>query len=91
MLEGSAAARPSVTRLRRAPHPRDNPLLRGDGEDLAQHATMESAIAREKRGRMWLRRWKLELIKRDNLGWCDLAEDLGFPPLEATGFPLSRG
>jgi putative endonuclease len=56
-----------------------------------QHATMEHAIVREKRIKKWLRRWKLELIERDNLGWRDLAEDLGFPPLEPTGSPLSRG
>jgi len=32
-----------------------------------------------------------DLIERDNLGWHDLAEDLGFAPLEPTGSPLSRG
>ena len=47
-----------------------------------QHATMESAIVREKRIKKWLRRWKIELIEKDNLGWRDLAEDFGFPPLE---------
>ncbi|OYW45319.1 MAG: endonuclease [Sphingomonadales bacterium 32-68-7] len=56
-----------------------------------QHATMEHAIVREKRIKKWLRVWKLELIERDNLGWRDLAEDYGFPPLEPTGSPLSRG
>ena len=56
-----------------------------------QHSTMEHAITREKRIKKWLRVWKLELIERDNLGWCDLAEDLGFPSLEPTGSPLSRG
>ena len=56
-----------------------------------QHATMEHAIVREKRIKKWLRVWKLELIERDNLGWRDLAEDLGFAPLEPTGSPLSRG
>ena len=56
-----------------------------------QHSTMEHAIVREKRIKKWLRRWKMELIERDNLGWRDLAEDLGFPPLEPTGSPLSRG
>jgi putative endonuclease len=52
---------------------------------------MEHAIVREKRIKKWLRVWKLELIERDNLAWRDLAEDLGFPPLEPTGSPLSRG
>lgn len=56
-----------------------------------QHSTMQHAIVREKRIKKWLRVWKLELIERDNLGWCDLAEDFGFPPLEPTGSPLSRG
>lgn len=55
-----------------------------------QHATMEHAIVREKRIKKWLRRWKIELIERDNLGWRDLAEELGFAPLEPTGSPLSR-
>ena len=56
-----------------------------------QHSTMDHAITREKRIKKWFRVWKLELIERDNLGWRDLAEDLGFPPLEPTGSPLSRG
>ena len=55
-----------------------------------QHSTMDHAITREKRIKKWLRVWKLELIERDNLGWRDLAENLGFPPLEPTGSPLSR-
>ena len=55
------------------------------------HSTMEHAIVREKRIKKWLRRWKMELIEKDNLGWRDLAEDLGFAPLEPTGSPLSRG
>ena len=56
-----------------------------------QHSTMEHAIIREKRIKKWLRVWKLELIERDNLGWRDLAVDLGFQPLEPTGSPRSRG
>jgi putative endonuclease len=56
-----------------------------------QHATMEHAIFRENRIKKWLRRWKMELIERDNLSWRDLAEDFGFPPLEPTGSPLSWG
>ena len=56
-----------------------------------QHATMEQAITREKRIKKWLRRWKIELIEKDNLAWRDLAEDLGFAPLEPTGSPRSRG
>ena len=52
---------------------------------LEQHPTMQPAIAREKRIKT------LELIERDNLGWRDLAEDLGSAPLEPSGSPLSRG
>jgi putative endonuclease len=46
-----------------------------------QHATMESAILREKRIKKWNRAWKLELIETTNPDWRDLAEDLGFEPL----------
>ncbi len=46
-----------------------------------QHATMESAIMREKQFKNWKRVWKLEMIEKDNPLWRDLAEDLGFDPL----------
>ena len=46
-----------------------------------QHATMESAIMREKRIKKWNRRWKLELIEVTNRDWRDLAEEFGFAPL----------
>ena len=46
-----------------------------------QHATMESAITREKRIKKWNRAWKLDLIEAANADWRDLAEDLGFEPL----------
>ena len=45
------------------------------------HATMESAIIREKRIKKWNRAWKLDLIETTNASWRDLAEDLGFGPL----------
>lgn len=45
------------------------------------HATMESAIVREKRIKKWNRAWKLALIEQANPRWHDLAEDLGFEPL----------
>jgi len=35
-----------------------------------------AAIAREKRLKKWLRRWKVELIEKDNPGWDDLYEQL---------------
>jgi putative endonuclease len=46
------------------------------------HATMASAIQREKGIKKWNRAWKLELIEKDNPDWRDLAEDLGFTPLD---------
>jgi len=36
------------------------------------HDSMESAIAREKTIKEWKRRWKLELIERENPEWKDL-------------------
>ncbi len=46
------------------------------------HETMDSAILREKRIKKWQRAWKLELLEASNPQWRDLAEDLGFAPLE---------
>ena len=40
------------------------------------HATMESAIAREKRIKEWKRAWKIALIEKDNPAWRDLYEDI---------------
>ncbi len=45
------------------------------------HATMESAIVREKRIKAWKRGWKLGLIESVNPDWRDLATDFGFDPL----------
>ena len=41
-----------------------------------QHETMESAIAREKAMKKWLRNWKLNLIEATNPDWRDLYPDL---------------
>ncbi|HET9336795.1 MAG TPA: GIY-YIG nuclease family protein [Sphingomicrobium sp.] len=46
-----------------------------------QHATMESAILREKRIKKWNRAWKLNVIEATNPDWRDLADDLGLEPL----------
>jgi putative endonuclease len=43
---------------------------------------MERAIIREKRIKKWNRAWKVELIEKENPDWRDLAEDLGFEPLD---------
>ena len=45
------------------------------------HETMESAILREKQIKRWPRKWKYDLIHKDNPTWRDLAEDFGFEPL----------
>jgi putative endonuclease len=49
---------------------------------IEQHATMAEAILREKRIKKWNRAWKLELIETTNPEWRDLAEKLGFQPLD---------
>ena len=41
-----------------------------------QHATMESAISREKALKAWKRDWKLNLIEATNAGWRDLYPDI---------------
>ena len=40
------------------------------------HATMESAITREKLIKAWKRDWKLSLIESDNPNWRDLWPDI---------------
>ena len=40
------------------------------------HATMDSAITREKRIKGWKRAWKLALIEEDNPYWRDLYGEL---------------
>jgi len=41
-----------------------------------QHSTMESAIAREKAIKGWKRKWKLELVEKQNPYWHDLYDSL---------------
>lgn len=45
-----------------------------------QHYDLNEAIAREKRIKGWKRKWKLELIEKDNPTWRDLYEDFLLPP-----------
>ena len=40
------------------------------------HATMETAIQREKAIKTWKRNWKLKLIEQNNPDWDDLYEGL---------------
>lgn len=40
------------------------------------HATMESAIGREKAIKEWQRAWKIELIEASNPEWRDLYEEI---------------
>jgi putative endonuclease len=39
---------------------------------VEEHPTAESAIKREKAIKSWPRRWKIELIEKDNPEWFDL-------------------
>ena len=41
-----------------------------------QHLSIESAIRREKRLKEWNRKWKLDLIEKDNPNWNDLYEEI---------------
>jgi putative endonuclease len=40
------------------------------------HDSMEVAIRREKTIKGWKRRWKLELIEKQNPGWRDLYDEV---------------
>ena len=40
------------------------------------HATMDTAITREKQLKKWNRAWKLRLIQEINPRWRDLWEDI---------------
>jgi putative endonuclease len=53
------------------------------------HATMESAIAREKALKNWRRRWKIILIEKTNPEWNDLWEEIN--GRVASGSRLSPG
>ena len=40
------------------------------------HTTMPNAIQREKNIKHWSRKWKLDLIEKENPGWRDLYEEI---------------
>jgi putative endonuclease len=50
------------------------------------HETAEAALNREKQIKKWNRKWKLELIEKNNPEWNDLYDTI----CEKTGFPLMR-
>ena len=41
-----------------------------------QHDDIKSAIEREKQLKKWKRKWKLELIEKQNSNWNDLYENI---------------
>ena len=43
------------------------------------HATVESAIVREKKLKRWRRNWKDDLIEAENRDWRDLYDDIARP------------
>ena len=50
------------------------------------HQTADTAIMREKQIKKWNRKWKLELIEKNNPDWNELYDDL----VNTSGFPFSR-
>ncbi len=50
------------------------------------HKTAETAIPREKQIKKWNRKWKLDLIEKNNPEWKNLYDELVNNP----GLPLSR-
>lgn len=42
---------------------------------VEEHASIESAIVREKQLKKWRRGWKLRIIEEHNPDWKDLADD----------------
>ncbi|MDD4477244.1 MAG: GIY-YIG nuclease family protein [Patescibacteria group bacterium] len=41
-----------------------------------QYDSVDDAISREKQMKKWNRKWKIELIEKDNPNWRDLYEEL---------------
>ncbi len=54
------------------------------------HEDIGEAIIRERRIKNWKRKWKLELIEKENPNWRDLFFDIGGGQ-EVSGSPFSRG
>ena len=45
---------------------------------VEEHRTAESAIKREKAIKSWPRRWKIELVEKENPNWFDLYRRLNW-------------
>ena len=43
---------------------------------IEEHEDIRQAIAREKQIKKWKRKWKLELIEKDNPNWRDLYDEI---------------
>jgi len=41
---------------------------------VESYERVEDAIRREKQLKKWNRDWKIQLIEKDNLEWCDLSD-----------------
>ncbi len=41
-----------------------------------EYNQIDNAISREKQMKKWNRKWKLQIIEKDNPGWRDLYEEL---------------
>jgi putative endonuclease len=74
--------------LERRVYEHKNNIIKGFTEKYKVHylvyyeetSDIKTAIEREKQIKKWNRKWKLELIEKENKKWIDLT----------TGFPLSR-
>ncbi|MCF7845217.1 MAG: GIY-YIG nuclease family protein [Candidatus Pacebacteria bacterium] len=74
--------------LERRIYEHKNNIIKGFTEKYKVHylvyyeetSDIKTAIEREKQIKKWNRKWKLELIEKENKEWVDLT----------TGFPLSR-
>ncbi len=56
-----------------------------------RHESMGAAIAREKAIKEWKRRWKIELIEKQNKRWADLYPSLIGESIGEDGFPGPAG
>lgn len=56
-----------------------------------QHETIESAIAREKAMKKWLRKWKLATIENFNPGWRDLWHQINGEAESSAVIPANAG